>query len=158
MYMEHRKALVDYAVPLTGSRDEAEDIVQEAFLRFVPDQDEEPTPPKTYLYRIVRNLSFNARSRKKRERAVDPGDIPWWALPQFVDTPENDLLFCEQVKRVASVIESLPDRERTVLQMYRHEGLTMSEIADRLKISAPTVYRLLKNAMEEIRQHMALGQ
>lgn len=158
MYLEHRKALVDYAVPLTGSRDEAEDIVQDAFLRFVPDRDDEPAPAKTYLFRIVRNLSFNARSRKKRENAVDPSDIPWWALPQFVDTPENDLLFCEQVKSVARAIENLPDKKRMVLDMYRHDGLTMSEIAHRLKISAPTVHRLLKDAMEEIRQHMAQGQ
>jgi hypothetical protein len=89
MYLRHRRSLINYAAPLLGSKDDAEDIVQDAYLRFVRETADEHMPPKTYLFRIVRNLSFNKRSRRKLENnVVESADIPWWALPQAVETPE----------------------------------------------------------------------
>ncbi len=86
--LRHRRSLIDYAAPLLGSKDDAEDIVQDAYLRFVRETADEHMPPKTYLFRIVpssspriyrggrchrpsrRNLSFNKRSRRKLENNV----------------------------------------------------------------------------------------
>lgn len=154
MFLRHRKALVDYATPLLGSRADAEDVVQDAYLRFTPDVTEERLPPKTYLFRIVRNLSFNKRSRRKREISLPDTDMPWWAQPMATETPEAELMFCEQVKSVAHIIDALPERTRTVLELYRFEGLTLAEIAKSLDISTPTAHRLLKEAMEVVKAKM----
>lgn len=156
MFLRHRKALIDYATPLLGSRDDAEDIVHDAFLRFAPDVNEAPLPPKTYLFRIVRNLSFNKRSRRKRETSLPENDIPWWARPLTIETPEAALLFGEQVRSVSGVIDNLPQKARVVLELYRFEGLTLAEIAARLGVSTPTAHRLLKEAMDVVKAKMAL--
>lgn len=151
MYVKARKALVDYATPIAGSRDDAEDIVQDAFLRFVPQNETKPLPPKAYLFRIVRNLSFNLRRRRKLETAEETDDIPWWAMPQGRPTPEAELLLQQQVIMVARAIEQLPDRERAVMEMYRFQKMTLQEIADRLGVSVPTAHRLLNAAMTRLR-------
>src|SRR5688572_24884586 len=68
LFIEHRGSLVDYATRIVGSRAQAEDLVQEAWLRFdeVARQrllDE----PLSYLYRIVRNLALDGRRSQVRE-------------------------------------------------------------------------------------------
>jgi RNA polymerase sigma factor (sigma-70 family) len=150
MYLAARKALIDYATPITGSRDDAEDIVQDAFLRFV-DVSDKPAPPKTYLFRIVRNLSFNKKRRRKLEMIDEPDDIPWWAWPQAKPSPEADLLLQQQLAHVARAIEQLPDRERLVMEMYRFQGMTLQDIAEKLAVSVPTAHRLLNAAMNRLR-------
>lgn len=151
MYLKVRKALIDYATPIAGSRDDAEDIVQDAFLRFVPTTFDKPVPPQAYLFRIVRNLSFNMRRRRKLEMVEEPQDVPWWGWPQGQPSPEADLLLQQQIAHVASAIERLPDRERLVMEMYRFEKMTLQEIAGRLGISIPTAHRLLIAAMNRLR-------
>jgi RNA polymerase sigma-70 factor (ECF subfamily) len=156
MYLQNRRALVDYAAPLTKSRDEAEDVVQEAFLHFMPKEHDQPVPPKAYLFRIVRNLSFNRKRHQKVKNAAHPDDLPWWTQYQTVDTPEDHLLFCEQVRIAAHVLENLPPQMRLVMELYRFEGKTMEDIAERMDISISTVHRLLKEAMKKIREKMAI--
>lgn len=155
MYLQNRKALVDYATPLVGSRAEAEDVVQDAYLRFVPDESDDSVPHKGYLFQIVRNLSFNLRRRKKRDKSIPADNIPWWALPTAVETPEDDLLFCERVKSVADAVEALPQKTRLILEMYRFDGLSLKEIAKALDISVTTVHRLLNDATNAIKKKMA---
>ncbi len=66
-YVAYRAELVRYATPILGSREDAEDVVQEAFVRFVPEAAQSPSRLKSYLYRIVRNLAFDARRRRRLE-------------------------------------------------------------------------------------------
>lgn len=155
MFLRHRKALIDYATPLVGSRDEAEDIVHDAYLRFVPDDGEKDLPPKTYLFRIVRNLSFNKRTRRKRENTVPEHDIPWWALPQQPATPEDDALLSENVNSVMQALDQMPESLRSVLQLYRFDGLTLAQVAQRLGVSTATAHRMLREAMDIVRKRIA---
>jgi RNA polymerase sigma factor (sigma-70 family) len=157
MYLQNRKALVDYATPLVGSRAEAEDVVQDAYLKFVPGETGESVSHKGYLFQIVRNLSFNRRRRRKLEESVASPDIPWWALPMPNDTPEDSLLFHERVKTVAATVNALPERARLVLQMYRFDGLSLKEIAEILNLSTTSVHRLLNDAMRMIKEEMSRG-
>lgn len=158
MFLQHRKALIEYATPLVGSKEEAEDIVQDAYLRFIPEPSEAPLPPKAYLFRIVRNLSFNKRARRKLERAVQPDDIAWWAKPGTVETPENDLLYCEQIKSISAALDEMPGKTKRVMEMYRFDGLTLAEISGQLGISVATAHRLVKEAMAMIKAKMPHDQ
>ena len=74
LFIEHRGSLVDYATRIVGSRAQAEDLVQEAWLRF----DEVARKrfldePLGYLYRIVRNLALDGRRRASLESEVLAG-------------------------------------------------------------------------------------
>lgn len=155
MYLRHRRSLINYAAPLLGSKEEAEDIVQDAYLRFVRETADEQLPPKTYLFRIVRNLSFNRRSRRKLENKVAESlDIPWWALPQPVETPEGEFLMSEAADRVARAFDALPERMRKAFELYRFKERTLKEIAEEMRISIPTVHRLVRDAMEILKTGM----
>lgn len=157
IYIAHRPALLAYARLLAGSRAEAEDLVQEAFIRFSPEHADTALSPRAYLVRIIRNLAFNLKKRKRYESQQVCENLPFWGQPQPVDTPEQHALFCDQVRSVASILADMPDQTRTVVEMYRFDGYTLQEIADRLDLSVATVHRLLKTAMSRLAEQMDKG-
>src|SRR5687768_2183785 len=86
LFLRHRGALVEYATPLVGDRARAEDIVQDAYLRFAPRETEAGdgikaiTQPLGYLYRVVRNLALDLGRRRKSEQAIVK-EPAWWLIP-----------------------------------------------------------------------------
>lgn len=152
VYFTHRAALIDYATPILGSREAAEDIVQDAFLRFAPAKTRIGSPEQTlaYLYRIVRNLAFDVlKHRKVEKREADTG-APFWATPQAEPTPEQALQYGDQVRIVSQVLATLPAEVRVAVEMHRFGGYTLEEVADHLGISVPTAHRHVRSAMLKI--------
>lgn len=152
VYLAHRSALIKYATPILGSREAAEDIVQDAYLRFVPARIQAATPEQAlaFLYRIVRNLAFDVlKHRKVETREVDNG-LPFWTEPQAAQTPEQHLLFCDQVRVVSDVLASLPLDVRVAVEMQRFGGFTLEEVAAHLGISVATAHRYIRSAMLKI--------
>jgi len=152
VYFAHRSALIEYATPILGSREAAEDIVQDAFLRFSPAKAHIKSPEQTlaYLYRIVRNLAFDVLKRRKVEKREADGAASFWATPRAEPTPEQSLLFCDQVQIVSQVLATLPVEVRVAVEMHRFGGFTLEEVADRLGISVPTAHRHVRSAMLKI--------
>lgn len=148
LYLTHRAALLDYAASLTGSRAQAEDLVQDAYLRFVPPQPERgPTlNPVAYLYRIVRNLAWDQARRRggEQRRQQDPA---FWMRPAEARTPEQESIHRQEVEAVAAVLAALPERSRMALEMRRFGGHTLEEIARHLGVSVPTAHRLVHGAL-----------
>ncbi len=67
LFVTHRRALVNYASSIVGTRAQAEDVVQEAWLRFDDASKGRLLEDATgYLYRLVRNLALDGRRRMKR--------------------------------------------------------------------------------------------
>lgn len=157
IYIAHRPALLAYARQLSGSRVEAEDLVQEAFVRFSPEHADNTISPRAYLLRIVRNLAFNLKKRKIYESRQASENLPFWGLPQPTDTPEQHVLFCDQVRNVASILESMADETRMIVELYRFDGYTLQQIADRLDLSVATVHRTLRTAMAQLAEQMNDG-
>ncbi|MDQ0422495.1 RNA polymerase sigma-70 factor (ECF subfamily) [Peteryoungia aggregata LMG 23059] len=152
VFLENRAALVDYAARLLGSRDQAEDIVQDAFLRLKPVDSEDYTPRQVlaYLYSIVRNLVFDAMKRRTieaRGREVDP---PFWILPQDPGSPEESVLFADQARVASRALDALPPETRRAIELYRMEGWTLEAIAAELKISVATAHRMIRGGMVKI--------
>ncbi|HEV7307241.1 RNA polymerase sigma factor [Ensifer sp.] len=157
IYIAHRPALLAYARLIAGSRAEAEDLVQEAFIRFSPEHADTTLSPRAYLIRIVRNLAFNLKKRRRYESLQAVENLPFWGQPQPMDTPEQHVLFCDQVRSVTSILATMPDDVRTIVEMYRFDGYTLQEIADHLDLSVATVHRQLKTAMARLAEHMDTG-
>lgn len=152
LYLSQRAVLVDYASHLLGSREGAEDLVQEAFIRFVPATDDR-TPaarPRAYLFRVVRNLAVDVLRRRKLEKQQEGHNAPAWAGPQPVSTPEETALFCESVRRAMDLITELPENQRIALEMHRFGEYSVEQIAAHLGVSVPTVYRLVQTAVATI--------
>lgn len=152
LYLDKRPLLIAYASRMVGSRDIAEDLVQEAFIRFVPIAIGNPAEQSStgYLFRIVRNLSLDFLRRKKREAAAKSESAPPWTRPQAEPTPEETLLFCEGVKRSIAMLDKLPENQRIALEMHRFGDCTLDEIAECLGVSIATAHRLVRTALVTI--------
>ncbi|WP_407179981.1 RNA polymerase sigma factor [Bradyrhizobium sp. STM 3562] len=152
LYLAHRAVLVDYASRLLGSRDGAEDVVQDAFIKFVPASDESvpAVRPRSYLFRIVHNLAVDVLRRKTLEHRRKGSGAPSWASPETVPTPEENVLFCERMRLAMDVIAELPESQRVALEMHRFGGYSIEQIAHHLGVSVPTVYRFVQTAVATI--------
>lgn len=152
LYLTHRSALVDYAARILGSREAAEDIVQEAYLRLAPGKTTGESARQTiaYLYRVVRNLSFDVLKRRKIEHRGHVGEPPFWTVPQPAETPEQTVMLTDEIRIAADVLDSLPSDIRIAVEMYRFGGHTLDGVAQHLGISVATAHRHVRTAMVKI--------
>lgn len=86
LFLDHRATLVDYATPIVGDRMRAEDVVQEAYIRFAPGAADgaaagRVAQPVGYLYRIVRNLALDVTRRRRTEDHNRLHHRPDWLAP-----------------------------------------------------------------------------
>lgn len=154
VYVAHHLDLIKYATPILGSREEAEDVVQEAFIKFVPQQAEAPSALKAYLFRVVRNLALDVRKRRRYDLRERPDDTPFWGLPQDHGSPEDHALFCDQVRQVSEILNEMPADTRLALEMHRFGGYRMEDIAVHLGVSVATAHRLVKTGLAEFVRKM----
>lgn len=152
LFWTHRDQLVDYAAPIVGCRSRAEDVVQDAYLRFAPARaaDDGLGRPLSYLYRIVRNLALDTvRRRRVEERQEQDGGV-WWMLPAEQADPEREFLLRRDVTIVSQGLAALPEDMRLAVEMHRFEGHTLEEIAQRLGVSVPTAHRLVHQGLTRL--------
>lgn len=152
VYLGHRAALISYSARITGSRDTAEDVVQEAFLRMSPETRSLETARQglAYLYRIVRNLSLDLVRRRKIEERAQASDPPFWITTRTTETPEEATMFCNEVRIAQQVLLSLPEDVQIAVDMHRNGGETLEAVAKHLGISVATAHRHVKMAMVKI--------
>ncbi len=140
--------LLLFARQWAHSRADAEDIVQEAFVRFWR-KDRSPEN-RALLYATVRSiaLDFLRRDRRRQRREIEASlhqtDEPFF---QFADEGQQVL---------AGAVAALPEEQREVVVMKIWNDLTFAEIAEVLQISANTVasrYRYALGAMKKNLQH-----
>ncbi|NHF74741.1 RNA polymerase sigma factor [Paracoccus xiamenensis] len=149
IYRDQRVRLIEYATPILGSRELAEDVVQDAFMRFAPERSHGTTPEQilAYLYRIVRNLSFDKLKRSRIEQRYDERSAPYWVTPTAPPTPEENLLLGDQVRIVNEVLAEFPPEVRIAVEMNRFGGFTLEEVAAHLHISVATAHRHIRKVM-----------
>lgn len=144
LYRRHGHGLFAYARSLTGRRETAEDIVQEAFVRLI--QSGTSSVPAEYLYGIVRNLAMDAARQADRRRRHQPevarvlGDR---ASKGFDD--ERALLAA-----LLEELEELPLEQREVVVLKIHGGLTFEEIAAILQAPPNTAASRYRYALEKL--------
>lgn len=162
LYLSHRSELVNYASGIVGCRARAEDVVQEAWLRFggaVEGRSGEGrglAEPVGYLYRIVRNLAVDGRRRQVREQRLMEADTETDVDMRADEkpSPEAEVLARDELRRLAEAMAELPDRTRIALEMHRFKGATIKEIAGHLGISAGLVHGLLVDGLEHCRARL----
>lgn len=150
VYLAHRAALIDYAAPLVGCRARAEDLVQEAFLRYSTRRgkggERQPIAhPVAYLYRIVRNLAFDWVRRD--DAVIDDGAGHIGRLPATSATPEQTTVDRDRLAALAEALTELPERTRIAFDMHRLEGRSLQEVADHLGVSVVRAHQLVKDAL-----------
>lgn len=152
LYLEHRASLVNYAAGIVHDRASAEDVVQEAWLRFssaaaAPRGDHEISQPVNYLYRVVRNLALDWTNRASSRMAVKSSADDLEGIEHDAPTAENVLVFRDELRVLRQALAELPQRTRTAFEMVRLDGRTLQEVARHLGISVPRAHQLVAEAI-----------
>lgn len=159
LFVAHRPALIEHAVRVLGSRAQAEDVVQEAWVRFdAAVRRQAIDEPLAYLYRIVRNLALDRRGANARERclfvAAADDEIARSSMRCAIPTPEGIALYRDELRQLRDAMRALPERTRLAFQMRRVGGCKLREIADRLNVSVPFAHALVADGLERCRQQL----
>lgn len=118
------------------------------------------TPPdniRAMAFRIAVNLAIDHQRKtivRDRYIAADDFDTITNTVPASTAQPDQILIARERLSRLNSALNRLPATTRTVFIMHGTEGLTYSEIAERLGISKSQVNKLLADAMRHCAQQV----
>lgn len=152
--LPHMNALYNFALRMTGDPDDADDLVQETFLkafRFF-DKFEKGTNCKAWLFRILKNSYINDyRKQSKEPNKVDYEDIEnFYENIRSSDVKsshlEEDVFNNLLDDNISAAISSLPEDFRTVIILSDIEGFTYEEIADFVDCPIGTVRSRLHRA------------
>ena len=147
IFAEHRSLLFTVAYEMIGSVADAEDVVSEAYLRWVGRPGDEPIVyPRAYLVRIVTRLSLNrlrALARRKEDYIGPWLPEPVLTVPDVVD----DVVLAESVSlALLVVLESLSPAERAVFVLREVFGYDYAEIARAVDKSPAAVRQIAHRA------------
>lgn len=155
LFDHHHAMVYDFAFKLTRSKTQAEEIVQQIFMKVwmgratVMDIDNFAA----YLNRAARNQSYSAlRSIAAESFRAESLKL---VMPTEELTTENYILYKETSLVLRSIIERLPPQRKLVYELCHEEGLKYDEVAAKLNISSGTVHKHMKLALKTIRDHFA---
>jgi RNA polymerase sigma-70 factor (ECF subfamily) len=154
--MPQMNAAYNLARWLTGNDVDAQDVVQDAFLRaFKFFAGFRGGDSRSWLLRIVRNSFYDWLRRQGDPELTTPFDEETHG--QATDAPAPDAVLFEKADQelVHEAIEALPVEYREVLVLRELEGLAYKEIADVADLPIGTVMSRLARAREQLRQGLA---
>lgn len=149
-----RDLVFAYACARLGSREEAEDVAQEAFVRAYQSLSRLRRPGvwQAWLLRIVRNLCHDALRRRQVRKPAPRLD------PEWLDgspTPEVQVLSKELRRELGAAVEALPEKYRIPVLMRFGSGCARRDIALALGVPESTVVGRLAGAMRLLRRRLA---
>jgi RNA polymerase sigma factor (sigma-70 family) len=160
LYLEYQPRLRGFAYRLAGNAHDADDLVQETFVRAVPRLDKldpETTDIGAYLFTTARNLYLKQIEREKRQQPV--AEVPEPALPTPIeDDPERSTLLVRQQDEVRKANAKLQPRQRLVLALRELEDRSYAEIGELVGMKENAVAQLIFRARESLRTELRLLQ
>ncbi len=144
LYEKHGAALAAYACCCGLDFGSAEDVVQQVFLKLLQGTLREVQAPIPYLYRAVRNTSFNQRRDRCRETEMPEGELCF--THATVDQAE--------VLSLQNALRELPEEQRETVFLRVWSGMTIREIADATETPMDTVASRHRYALEKLRERL----
>ncbi len=152
--LEHLNALYNLAVYLTRNGSEAEDLVQETYLRAFrfSHRFQLGTNLRAWMFQILRNTFLTFYRHREREPAFLDGDEPETERETiFYDAPRPDGATVEAETDLVRALAQLPEEIRTILILAEVEGLPLEEVAQIMGCPVGTVKSRIFRAKERLR-------
>ena len=156
MLSEHIDGLYSYALALSRNRDDAEDLVQETYVRAIPAvrRLRKESNVKSWMFTILRNIWLNQLRRPRVAVQMSGTDIDQF-LPEFpahtAKDPHSLLMTSLDQDQVRQAISRLPIESREIILLREFEDLSYQEIAGVLKCPIGTVMSRLGRARSKLR-------
>lgn len=159
-FLPHLQSLYNFGLHLTGNPEDAEDLLQETFLkayRFV-DYYEQGTNAKAWLLKILRNIFINKYNKRKNR----PGSV---SLDESYHTDASDDATVVYIRQdalggligdeITNAINSLPVNYRLIILLCDLEGFQYDEIAKIIDVPLGTVRSRLHRARNMLKQKLS---
>ena len=156
LYDAHRTALVRYLARFSGDSDLAEDAAQEAFVRLAERPPARDENLRAWLFTVATRIAVDqARTRRRRNELLEAAP-EGQALGDPPDRPDEALDRAELQRRVRAALDTLDDKERTVLLM-REEGFAHREIATAVGTTTGSVGTMIARALRKLAARLPAG-
>tara|TARA_R110000868_G_scaffold25761_7_gene100132 strand:+ start:1148 stop:1675 length:528 start_codon:yes stop_codon:yes gene_type:complete len=159
-YGVHRAEILRFLTARTGDRGEAEDLLQELWVRTQTQSTGPVANGRAYLFRMAQNLVIDKLREKQRRMArerrwsdqetdfaaagIEPADQR--------RTAEEAMLDREEIAALVSAVTTLPEGARRAFELHKLDGMSHAEVAARLGISKSGVEKHMAVAMKYLRR------
>ncbi|GAK42615.1 RNA polymerase sigma factor [Paenibacillus sp. TCA20] len=158
----YKDKLFHLAYRMLNNRHEAEDIVQETFLRVYRNMEKYDPEQKfsTWIYRIATNLCIDRLRRKKPSYSLDAelgdqeGTDGYAMIPSDNRTPESEALLSETQRIIRDAIETLPAKYKSIMVLRYLQDLSLQEISDILGMPVTTIKTRVHRGREFLRKKL----
>ena len=151
IYEKYRSGLLRLAVALSNDKGNAEDVVQDVFLRFADSAGSFQLTGslKGYFATCVVNRVRNANFAKQRRRDIEVNNIK--PAVMSTQTPEKWIANCEELERISSAIAELKYEQREAITLHLYGGLKFREIAQLQQVPIKTVQSRYRIGLDKLR-------
>ena len=165
MLRKHHRQAYSLAYRMTGNDADAEDLVQEAFVRAYRffDRYDARLPFSSWLYRIMTNAHIDAVRRRAKIKTVSLDEpikgehgetaLPW-ELPDSADSPEQTVLSHVLDADIQKALLAVPTPFRVAVILADIEGMSYEEIAEVMKCSVGTVRSRIHRGRKLLRKYL----
>lgn len=156
-YLANEGALKRYLGRFIKSREAADDLAQEAFIRaFAAEGARVIESPKAFLFKVAKNLALNELARQSANLVEPLGDFEGQeVLEDSSQAAVDDVVDSrERIRLLARAIAALPPQCAKVFILRKMQGLSQKEIAVRLNISVRTVENHVATGLSRCRAYM----
>lgn len=151
----YKPRLYSYAIRMLKTHEEAEELVQETFIKLWLKRDVLTTidRPEQFIFTIIRNISID----HLRKIALD-GRLRmkvWQHMNTPVNSTEETIFANESDQLVRKAFQKLSPHKQAIFKLSRYDGLNHDQIAEKLQISKNTVKNQLVSSLRFMREYLA---
>ncbi|REK71341.1 RNA polymerase sigma factor SigW [Paenibacillus paeoniae] len=158
----YQDKLYHMAYRMLNNRQEAEDVVQDTFLRVYKNLDrfDEALKFSTWIYRIATNLCIDRLRKRKPTYSLDAesqeydGLDGYSMIPSDNRTPESELILSDTQRIIHQAMESLPPKYKTVMMLRYIQDLSLQEVGDILDMPVTTIKTRVHRGREFLRKKL----
>ncbi len=158
LWLDVRPALVRFLTARTGSSATAEDLAQDVWLRLQGLTEEaaaEVRHPQAFLYRMAANLALDS---SKAQRRAGARDLEWRRShvagdagdAEDIPSAEDAVWARLKLEKVRAAINQMPPKAAEAFRLHKMEGLSQSEVADRMGMSRSAVEKYIAASLKTL--------
>ena len=149
LYEDHYKELVAYGTRMSGSKELAEDLVQETFVKALMNTetvaDLSPSKQRAWLFRTLKNLFFDCYRRVVLENKYEQSWQPEYLEDLGIQKIENAML-----------LQSINPQDRAIFQLRYFDGYSAEEISQMMNLPPGTIRSKLSRCRKYLKQNLDL--
>ncbi|PWW31174.1 RNA polymerase RpoE-like sigma-24 subunit [Cytobacillus oceanisediminis] len=155
LYRHYARPLYYYLYKMSGSKETAEDLTQETFVRatvsltFYQQED-----VRAWLFKVARNAYLDEWRKRQRRKKIPFADyiFPMAEMTSPYGLPEDSAIKRETRKNVEDLLSCLPEQYRSILYLREFESFSYSEIEEALDLTENQVKVTLHRARKKLAQ------